>query len=189
MPSVSNLIPLGYAMVRGPCGGAALRKILSSTCYLIKARSSKIGEFVVCNGKVLRGSWDGLEGEDAWNALINFVEKGEEVVHLTFYPSPEGAELEGEFEVMLVTEGETSSEYFSGVGAVALGKQVLAILHRLTALGLDVEDLELEVSGSKLLLKVVSPSKGKKIDLEKIKKIVLEYVEPLGIKEVEVILA
>jgi len=187
--SVTSLVPYGYAVVLGPCAVSALKKILESTCTLVKVYNSKKGEFVICKGKVVRGSWDDKGGVDAWNAMLEYLEKSEEPTHLTFYPPPETTSLEEEFDVVLSIAEETGSEYFSGVSSLALGKHVLAIIHKLEALGVEVEDIEIRVEGNKATIRVVRTPKSKKVSEREVGRVALEYLEFFGIKEVEVEIA
>ncbi len=116
------------------------------------------------------------------------VEKSESLVHLTFYPPPEEVSISEEFETTLVSE-ETGSEYFSGISVLAIGKQVMAILHRIEALGIDIMDFEINTDGEKSLVKlIVEPKSRKKIKVDKLRELVLEYLSQLGIKDVEVML-
>lgn len=187
MTGITSLVPYGYAVVLGPCAVLALKKILESTCTLLKVYNSKKGEFVVCNGKVIRGSWDGKEGVEAWNAMLKHLEESEEPTHLTLYPPPpETSSLEEEFNVVLGATEETGSEYFSGVSSLALGKHVLAIIHKLEALGIEIDDIEVSVNGNKAIVKIVRPPKSKRADKAVIERVALEYLEFLGVKEVEV---
>lgn len=180
----STELPKGYSIVKGECGVNALKKVLNNLCTRLSVRSGgSKGSFVLCKGKVVEGSWRGLQGVEAWNALLEDVSRASSEFHLTFYQPPSSLTFTEDLEVATeVALEETEASYFSGVSVVALGKHVLAILHKLESLGYEVEDMKIKVDKKVAYVSLAA----REYDPELVRRIALEYLEPLGIKEVRV---
>ena len=178
--------PIGYAIVKGECGRRSLERISKSLCTKIRIRNNKgSGEFVVCKGKVLSGSWKEMKGEEAWRKLLEEVASGDEAFNIIFYPPPSQASLSDEFEVE-IEAAETESNYFSGVGVVALGKQVLGFIHKLYSLGLDIDDVKLTVKDKTAFVTLKFENPKSNVDVSRIRRVILEYLEVVGVKDVRV---
>jgi len=143
--------------------------------------NTKNGEFIVCNGKLHKGRWDKLQGEDAWKKMLEEVRRSEKLVHALFFPPPEDISLIEEMSADALLTSDVDTGYVASYGIVSLGKAVLGFLHRLEALGIEVRDFELKVDEgiARLKIEIVGD-----LPWDTIVKIAMEYLQDYGVERI-----
>ncbi len=180
--SLSKLIPIGYSTGAGECLVKSLKKIRESSCVKFTvSNKEKKGEFVVCNGKLYSAKWDGKEGEEAWNAMLEYVNKSKDLLNLLFFPPPEEISLLEEMSADALVAADVSSGYIASYGVVSLGKAVLGFLHKLEALGAEIRDVKIEVTDgiARIKLELLGD-----VPWDVVSRIALEYFKDFEVEKV-----
>ncbi len=176
----------GYSIVCGKWGSEVLEKIKTNSCVQLEVRSNgKEGFFIVCNSEVIKGSWEGEEGEPAWERLLKDVERCENPFHVFFEKPPEDSIPEEQMEVTALDHVEASAKSFRGLSVGQIGKRIMAVLFKLQYLGYRPYELEIICEdGKSLLVKAGGLSAD---GLRELRILLQKEFEDLGISSIVVI--